>query len=111
MPKKQNKIIVAISPDERERKAMVNRIAIDLGFAITPADAAKIIRMTPLDYDLVNTYFVLAYSYNLRESPITTHRLYELAARGIAVVIGTKKLYPEHEFMCNSYYPSDFMRL
>ena len=111
MPKKHNKIIVAISPDERERKAMVGRITIELGFAITPADAAKIIRMTPQDYDLVNTYFVLAYSYNLRESPITTHRLYELAARGIAVVIGTKKLYPEHEFMCIPYYPSDFTRL
>ena len=111
MPKKQNKIIVAISPDEKERKAMVGSIAIDLGFAITPADAAKIIRMTPQDYDLVNTYFVLAHSYNLRESPITTHRLYELAARGIAVVIGAKKLYPEHEFMCDAYYPLDFVRL
>lgn len=111
MPKKQNKIIVAVSPDERERKAMIGRIAIDLGFAITLADATKIIRMAPQDYDLVNTYFVLAHTYNLRESPITTHRLYELAARGIAVVIGIKKLYPEHEFMCNPYYPSDFMRL
>ncbi|MEQ3162691.1 hypothetical protein AAA214_06000 [Parabacteroides goldsteinii] len=111
MPKKQNKIIVAVSTDERERKAMLQRITIDLGFAFTPADASKIIRNTPQDFDLVNTYFVLASSYNLRESPLTTHRLYELAARGIAVVVGVKRLYPEHEFMCVAYYPSDFGRL
>ena len=111
MPKKQNKIIVAVSTDERERKAMLQRITIVLGFAITPADAGKIIRNTPQDFDLVNTYFVLASSYNLRESPLTTHRLYELAARGIAVVVGVKRLYPEHEFMCVAYYPSDFGRL
>lgn len=105
MPKKQNKIIVAISSDERERKAMLQRIAIDLGFAMTPADAGKIIQSTPQDFDLVNTYFVLASTYNFRESPITTHKLYELAAHGIAVVVGVKKLYPEHEFMCVAYYP------
>lgn len=111
MPKKQNKIIVAISGDEKERKAMIARIAVDLGFAITAADAAKIIRPTPIDFDLVNSYFILASSFNFRESPITTHRLYELAARGIAVVIGTKRLYPEHEFICDAYYPSNFARL
>lgn len=111
MRKKRNKIIAAVSTDEKERKTMVARIAVDLGFAITSADAAKIIRYTPNDFDLVNSYFVLASYYNFRESPLTTHRLYELAARGIAVVIGTKKLYPEHEFMCDAYYPSDFGRL
>lgn len=111
MPKKENKIILAVSTDERERRAMIQRIAIELGFAITPSDANKIIRTAPQDYDLVNSYFVLASTYNLRESPITTHRLYELAARGIAVVIGVKRLYPEHEFMSHPYYPSDFARL
>lgn len=111
MPKKDNKIIVAISPDSHERRSMIRRIAIDLGFANTPSDADKIIRGSAQDFDLVNTYFVLAETCNLRESPITTHRLYELAARGIAVVVGVKRLYPEHEFMCRPYYPSDFTRL
>lgn len=109
--KKENKIIVAVSSDDKERQSMIRRIAVNLGFALTAGDAAKIIKATPHDLDLVNAYFVLVSSYNLRESPITTHRLYELAARGIAVVIGIKKLYPEHEFICKPYYPSDFARL
>lgn len=109
--KKDNKIIVAVSGDDKERLSMVRRIVVDLGFALTASDASKIIKATPHDLDLVNAYFVLAGTYNLRESPITTHRLYELAARGIAVVIGVKRLYPEHEFICKPYYPLDFARL
>ena len=108
--KKDNKIIVAISADERAREAMIKRIIIDMGFAQTVTDAGKIIRGTPHDYDLQNSYFVFATSYNLRESPATTHRLTCMAAAGIAIVIGVKKLYPEHEWICQPYYPSDFTR-
>ncbi len=109
--KKQNKIIVAIAPDEQTRAAMVKRIAISMGFAQTPGDAAKIIRKSPHDVNLDETYFVLAYNYNLKESPTTTLRLVAMAAKGIAVVVGVKRLPPEMEFLCESYYPSDFTRL
>ena len=108
--KKDNKIIVAISADERAREAMIKRIIIDMGFAQTVTDAGKIIRGTPHDYDLQNSYFVFATSYNLRESPATTHRLTSMATAGIAIVIGVKKLYPEYEWICQPHYPSDFTR-
>ena len=111
MGKKRNKIIVAVSTSEEERRSMVCRIAVQLGFALTPADAGKIVKGSILDYDLMNSYFVFVHTCNLRESPITTHRLYELAARGVAVVIGVKRLYSEHEFFSDAYYPSDFTRL
>jgi hypothetical protein len=106
--KKSNKIMVAVSPDSNRRATMVARIAVDLGFARTQGDAGKIIRQTPYDYDLANCYFVLAERYNLRESPVTTQRLYELAATGIAVVIGVKKVPPEMEFLCEIYTPQNF---
>jgi hypothetical protein len=109
--KKDRKIIVAVGSTEAERKKMLSRIIVDLGFALNSSDADKIIRQTPQDYDLANAYFVFASLANLRESPITTHRLYELAATGIAVVVGVRKLYPEHEFCCRAYYPHDFTRL
>jgi hypothetical protein len=108
--KKSNKIIVAVSADRNQRMVMLQRIAVSLGFAKTPGDAGKIIRQSPYDYDLANCYFVLAENYNLRESPITTQRLYELSATGIAIVIGTKKIPPEMEFFCEVYTPQNFYR-
>jgi hypothetical protein len=109
--KKNNKIIVAVSSDRNQRVAMLQRIAVDLGFAKIPGDAGKIIRQSPYDFDLANCYFVLAETYNLRESPMTTQRLYELAATGIAIVIGTKKIPPEMEFLCEIYKPHNFHRI
>ena len=43
-------------------------------------------------------------THNLRDSPITRQRLYELAARGIAVIIGVKHLQAEFEFICEAEY-------
>ena len=97
---KQNKIIVIAHYDEKKRAAMLQRVAVNLGFARTSSDAAKIIRQSVHDIDLSEAYFVLAGNYNFRESPITTQRLFELAARGIAVVVGTKKLPKEFEPFC-----------
>jgi len=111
MPKKQRKIIACVSTDERERRSMIRQVLVDRGFARTPSDADKLIQLSAHDYDLVNAYFVAALSVNLRESPLTTHRLYELAAQGIAVIVGMKRLYKEHEFICEAFYSSDFMRL
>ena len=108
--KKENKIIVVISPDDRAREVMIKRIIIDMGFAQTVTDAGKIVKGTPHDYDLPNTYFVFATTYNLRDSPATTHRLASMAAHGIAVVVGGKKMYPEFEWTCQPFYPSDFVR-
>jgi hypothetical protein len=97
---KQNKIIVALHHDEKTRAALLQRIAVNLGFARTPSDAAKIIRTSVHDIDLANAYFVIAGNYNFRESPITTQRLFEMAARGIAVFVSAKKLPKEFEPFC-----------
>jgi hypothetical protein len=101
---KQNKIIVAVHTDGKTRAAILQRLAVKLGFARTPSDAAKIIRASVYDIDLSEAYFVLADNYNFRESPITTHRLFELAARGIAVVVGVKKIPKEFEWHCEPHY-------
>ena len=109
--KKTNKIHVVISPDDTLRASMIRKLIVDMGFAITPSDAAKLIQANPYNLDFANAYFIFADLYNFRESNITTQRLYEMAARGFAVIVGVKKLPPEHEFLCTAYYPSDFTRL
>ncbi len=101
---KQNKIIVVVNPDEGDRRRAIQRTMVRLGFATTLGDAGKLIRPTVHDYDLGETYFVCALSHNLRDSQITRQRLYELAARGIAVVIGVKRLQAEYEFICEAVY-------
>jgi hypothetical protein len=106
--KKANKIIACVSGDTQSRRSMLCRLAVYHGFARTQGDAAKIIRATPFDFDLGLCYFVLAENYNLRESPATTQRLYELAARGLFVAIGTKRVPPELELICDIYNPNDF---
>ncbi len=102
---KPNKIMVAVAADRETRSKLLRRIAVDAGFATTPGDAGKLVRPTVHDFDLTRAYFVLADLYNFRESPITTQRLFELAARGIAVIVGTRRLPPEFEPFCTAYFP------
>lgn len=109
--KRSNKIMVVISPDHELRERMIKRLLVSVGFACTPSDAGKLIRKSVHDIDLSEVFFVCASLYNFRESPITTQRLYELAARGIAVIVGVRKIPPEFEFFCSTYYPEDFARL
>lgn len=106
---KKNKIIVALCPDDKIREKMVQKLAVRLGFARNETDAKRIIRTNGQDYDLPDSYFVFAYNYSLRRSPETTHRLYQMALSGIAVVVGVKRVYPEHEFMCEMYYPDEVL--
>jgi len=101
---KQNKIIVCIATDDSERQAMIKRVLVKKGLANTPGDAGKIIKPSPNDYDLADCYYVAALDYNLASSPLITHQLYRLAASGVLVVIGTKKLQTNYEFMCEPYY-------
>ena len=102
---KTNKITIVVSPDREVRAAMIKRLVVDAGFAKTPGDAAKIIRKSPYDFDLSESFFVFAELYNLRESPITTHKLYEMAVRGLAVIVGARRIPPEMEFLCSAQFP------
>lgn len=106
--KKNNKIFVVISPDPDIREKMIRRLAVSVGLAMTQSDAAKIIRRDIHAVDLDTSYFVLCSNYTFRMSVLTNQRLYEMAARGLAVVLGIKSLPHEFEFICEAYYPSDF---
>ena len=106
MPK-HNKIIVCIASDDIERRRMIQRLVIKLGFALTPGDANKLIRNSPTDFALTEAYFVIAMIYNFNTSPATTHQLYRLAIQGIAVIVGVKALQPQFELMCETYYQGD----
>lgn len=97
------KIHVCIAQEEAERRRMISRLALDMGLALTPSDAAKLIKPTPFDYHLPGAYIVLAATFNFRQSQNTVNELYRLAAAGVAVVVGVKKLQPEYEFICQTY--------
>ena len=88
--------MVAVAADKEARTRLLRRMAVDAG---------KLIRPSVHDIDLSRAYFVLADLYSFRESPITTQRLFELAARGIAVMVGTRRLPPEFEPFCVAFYP------
>lgn len=103
--------MVAVSADPEERKALVCRLAIEYGFARTPSDAAKILIQNIYDIDLAGAFFVICDNYNFRGGVITTQRLYELAAKGICVIIGSRSIPREYQFICSAFYPSDFSRL
>jgi hypothetical protein len=108
MTKKSNKIMVCVSPDSRTRERMLCELAVRCGFANILSDARKLIRSSAFDYDLSSAFFVLANSFNFRESPSTTQRLYELSAHGIAIMVGAKAVPREFEFLCDIYYPEHF---
>jgi len=106
--KKQNKIIVCLSPFEDDRISMVARLLVKFGFARTQGDARKIIAISVSDIDLSSAWFVAAKTFKFRTSANTTHRLFEMALRGNLVLVGAKKIPPEMEFMCEIYHVSDF---
>lgn len=107
MIKKDNKIIVAIASSLAEREKLIARIAVRLGFARIASDALKIIQADIYSVDLSTAYFVMCSNYSFRGSVITTQRLYELAARGICVIVGVKSLPREYELISKVYYPGD----
>ena len=94
MLKKENKIFVAVCPDVRTRRQMISRLAVRLGFALIPSD-------------LSTAYFVMCAQYNFRNSPVTNQRLYEMAARGLCVIVGVRSLPREYEFITQAFYPED----
>lgn len=60
MLKKEHKILVVVSPEPAERKRLLSRLAVRLGFALIPSDAAKIISTDIYGIDLATAYFVFA---------------------------------------------------
>lgn len=108
MIKKDNKIFVVVAPGQQERERLIARLAVRLGFAQIPSDALKIIHPDIYSIDLATAYFVLCSNYSFRGSTVTTQRLYEMAARGICIIVGVKSLPREYEILSRVFYPSDF---
>lgn len=101
--------MVVISPDHNVREQMLRHLIVRIGFAAIPSDAKKIISQDIYSIDLNTAYFVFCTKYSFRVSTLTTQRLYEMAARGIAVAVGVSKLPREVEFICQSFYPEDLL--
>ena len=66
MLKKEHKIFVVVSPEPAERKRLLSRLAVRLGFALIPSDAAKIISNDMYSIDLSTAYFIFCSNYNFR---------------------------------------------
>lgn len=107
MLKKENKIFVVVSPDLQQRKQIMAKLAVKLGFATIPSDALKLIRQNIYAFDLPTSYFVMAAEYSFRGAAITNQRLFEMAARGICVIVGVRSIPREYEFICQAFYPGN----
>ncbi len=101
---KQNKIITIVASNPQQRIKLIQRTLVRLNFALTGTDADKLIKPDVYDIDLLSAYYVCADNFNFRESPITTQRLYEMAARGICVIVGVRKLQREYEILAEAIY-------
>lgn len=109
MSKKNNKIMVCVSSESDLRLNMVCELAIRCRLATIRSDARKLLKHSVYDIELSEAYYVLVDDFNFRESPSTTQRLYEMAARGIAVIVAVRKLPREFEFLCDIYYPEHLL--
>ena len=109
MSKKSNKIMTCISPVNIQRTKLACELALRFRLSTIRSEARKILKHSVYDIELSEAYYVLVDDFNFRESPSTTQRLYELAARGIAVIVGCRKLPREFEFLCDTYNPEHLM--
>lgn len=107
MIKKENKIMVVVASTPEERLSSVAKLAVRLKFASINSDAKKIVTRDISTIDLSTSYFVFCSNFNMRTSPSTTQKLIELAARGIAVIVGVKSIQREYEFISQIIYPED----
>lgn len=107
MARKEYKIHVVIAASQDEREKLMAKLAVRFGFAKIPSDGGKLITRDIYSVDLSTAYFVMCSNYNFRGATITNQRLYELAARGILVVVGVRNLPREYEFICTAYYAND----
>ncbi|WP_455998337.1 hypothetical protein [Phocaeicola barnesiae] len=108
MSKKSNKIMVCVSPVQAVRTKMVASLMVRLGLAAIASDARKIISNDIRSYDLGTAYLVACDNYYLADSPLITQRLYELSARGIAVIVGSKTIPRGYDFVSEAFYPENF---
>lgn len=107
MTRKEYKIQAVIAPSPDERETLMAKLAVRFGFARIPSDGRKLITRDIYSVDLSTAYFVMCSNYNFRGATITNQRLYEMAARGILVVVGVRSLPREYEFICTAYYAGD----
>ena len=107
MISKEYKIMVAVAPTVEAQDRLMARIAVRYGFARIPSDAMKIITRDVYGIDLSTAYFVMASGYNFRGGTITNQRLFELAARGLFVLVGCKRIPREYEFICKAFFETD----
>lgn len=96
---KQNKIKVVVNPDPSGRHSAICKHLVECNLASTMGAASNLIRPSTHDFSLRDCYYVAADLYNFRQSPLTTYNLIELAASGLLVIVGCKKLPPEMEFL------------
>lgn len=101
--------MVCVSSDNSVRLNMICELAVRCKLATIRSDARKILKHSIYDINLTEAYYVLVDEFNFRESPSTTQRLYEMAARGIAVIVATRKLPREFEFLCDIYHPEHLL--
>lgn len=100
---KHNKIKVIISPDPEIRRKLLQKVAQECGLALTPGDASKLIKPSVYECNIPDAYYVLADMHNFRQAPHMNQQLYEMAARGMAVIVGVRKLPAEFEFISEVY--------
>lgn len=102
------RIFLVVSPDERQRREAVETLAVRHGFALTRADARKIIASS-LDEAVLSLdpWFVMASTVHPRVSAQVWIHLYRIALSGRFVLVGVQRVPRDLDFMFEVISPLD----
>lgn len=104
-----NTICLCLAADEQQRRMMVETLAVRNGFALTRADARKIIRPDTDERVLAeNPFFVMSATIHPRCSLKVYAYLYQIALSGRFVAIGAVRMPRDLDFMFTVFTPGDF---
>lgn len=100
---KPYKIITVVSANDAERRSMLRRAVIACGLAKVPSNAEHLIKESIDEVDYDGAYVVVVDNFRFNQE-YHIRRLYELAAKGLAVIVGTKAVPARYEWITQTLY-------
>ena len=89
--------------NDAERRSMLRRAVIACGLAKVPSNAEHLIKESIDEVDYDSAYVVVVDNFRFNQE-YHIRRLYELAAKGLAVIVGTKAVPARYEWITQTLY-------
>lgn len=100
---KHFKITTVVSGNVSDRRNKLRKAVVDCGLAKVPSMAEHLIKESIDEVDFDNAYFVVVDNFRF-DQEYNIRRLYEMAAKGFAVIVGTKSVPAKYEWITHTLY-------